>query len=288
VNSQNDQATISARVREFYEQLPFNYEGAEQSAVDGVLANPVRAFADLDALLRGSRIRNVVEIGCGTGWLASSMALHYGVSIEAVDMTERALERARLVASRAGVAAKIRFVAEDLFAFAPTVSPDLLVSVGVLHHTHACAAAFRRVAGFVERDGFVFVGLYHKHGRAPFLSLFRELLEREGEEAALRRYGELNPGMEDETFLRSWFRDQVLHPHESQHTLEEVAGWLADTGFELRSTSINRFAPFTDIRELFALEREYEAISVQRNWIERRYFPGFFTILAERTGPARR
>jgi SAM-dependent methyltransferase len=280
--SPGDGAAVAARVREFYEQLPFNYEGADQSAVAQVQANPIRGFADLDALLRAAQVRNVVEVGCGTGWLTNSLALHYGVQVVAVDMTERALERARLVASRIGVAAKVRFVAEDLFTFSPPVKPDLAVSIGVLHHTHACAVAFRHVAGFVDRGGLVFIGLYHQYGRAPFLSLFREILAREGEDAALRRYRELNPGIGDETFLRSWFRDQVLHPHESQHTLEEVCGWLAELGFELRSTSLNRFEPFTDVRELFALEREQEEISRRRNWIEKRYFPGFFTILAER------
>jgi SAM-dependent methyltransferase len=280
-------AAVSARVREFYDHLPFNYESTPQAAVDHVLDNPIQAFVDLDALVRGTKIRHVVEIGCGTGWLTNSLALHYGTRVEAVDLTERALARARLVAARVGVAARVRFVADDLFAFAPTVSPDLVVSVGVLHHTHSCADAFRRVAGFVDRGGFVFVGLYHRPGRAPFLSLFHELLARDGEAAALRRYRELNPGIEDETFLRSWFRDQVLHPHESQHTLEEVCGWLAELGFALRSTSINRCAPFTDVRELFALEREYEEISRRRNRVEKRYFPGFFTILAERTGSSK-
>ena len=28
--------------------------------------------------------------------------------------------------------------------------------------------------------------------------------------------------LEDELHLKSWFRDQVLHPHESLHSLEEV------------------------------------------------------------------
>jgi hypothetical protein len=154
--------------------------------------------------------------------------------------------------------------------------------VGVLHHTHDCAAAFRRVAGFLERGGFLFVGLYHAPGRRPFLDLFRSILDEEGEQAAFERYRALNATQTDEQFLRSWFRDQVLHPHETQHTLGEVSGWLDRLGFVLRSTSINRFQPFTDLRELFELERGYEALSRRRNCVEGKYFPGFFTVLAER------
>jgi SAM-dependent methyltransferase len=273
---------VSARVRIFYEELPFNYEGSEEAAVEQVRGNPIRVYSDLDALLRTPRIRRVVEVGCGAGWLSNSLALHYGKQVVGVDMTERALERARRVASRVGFAEQVHFIAADLFAFRPSEVPDLVVSVGCLHHTHDCEAAFRHVASFVERGGFVFVGLYHAYGRRPFLALFREILERAGEDAAFQRYRELNPAIADQTFLRSWFRDQVLHPHESQHTLREVSGWLSELGFDLRSTSINRFQPFADVRDLFVLEREYEEISRRRNRIDKRYFPGFFTVLAER------
>lgn len=275
-------AAVSAMVRAFYEELPFNYEATGGAAVAQVRANPVRSYPDLDVLLRGPRIRSVTEIGCGAGWLSNSIALHYEKAVVAVDMTERALARARDVADALEIAGRVRLVQRDLFAFAPDVTPDLVVSVGVLHHTHDCEAAFRHLAGFLERGGFLFVGLYHAPGRRPFLSLFHEILAHQGEEAAFRRYRELNPAQTDETFLRSWFRDQVMHPHETQHTLAEVCGWLEDLGFALRSTSINRFQPFSDLRELFALEAGYAELSRQRNQVERRYFPGFFTILAER------
>ena len=74
----------------------------------------------------------------------------------------------------------------------------------------------------------------------------------------------------------------MLHPHETQHSLEEVQGLLAALGFEIRSTSINNFRPFERIEPLFRQERELEAYSRQRNVVERRYFPGFFTVLAGR------
>jgi hypothetical protein len=93
------------------------------------------------------------------------------------------------------------------------------------------------------------------------------------------------PGRNDESYLRSWFRDQVHHPHETQHTLEEASGWLDRLGLSLRSTSINRFAPIADRDELFALERGSEELSRRRNLDESRSFPGFFTLLAERAAP---
>jgi SAM-dependent methyltransferase len=273
---------VRSRVRRFYEELPFNYEATDEAAAAQVRKNPIRAYPDLDAALRESRVRSVVEIGCGAGWFANAAALHYGKQVVAIDMTEAALARARRVATLVGMSAHVTFEQRDLFSFTPAVVPDLVVSIGVLHHTHDCAAAFRHVAGFLSPAGLLFVGLYHAPGRGPFLALFREVLAREGEAAAFEQYCALNPGQADPQILRSWFRDQVLHPHESQHTLAEVSGWLDNLGFELRSTSINRFAPFADRHALFALERDYEALSHRRNAVEKRFFPGFFTVMAQR------
>ena len=87
----------------------------------------------------------------------------------------------------------------------------------------------------------------------------------------------------DKTMLKSWFRDQVLHPHETQHTLREVCGWLAEHGLSLSSTSINRFEPIENVDSLFALEQTFGERSRQANLTEGRYYPGFFTVLAGRS-----
>jgi SAM-dependent methyltransferase len=200
----------------------------------------------------------------------------------AIDMTSAALARARRVSKLVGTSDLVTFEQHDLFGFVPAPPRDMVVSIGVLHHTHDCAAAVRHVAGFVSPGGLLFLGLYHAPGRAPFLALLRETLDRDGEAAAFAQYCGLNAGQTDPQILRSWFRDQVLHPHESQHTLAEVSEWLEEANFELRSTSINRGGPVTDREALFAQERAYEALSHQRNVVEKRFFPGFFTVLAER------
>ena len=45
----------------------------------------------------------------------------------------------------------------------------------------------------------------------------------------------------DEQKLYSWFRDQVLHPHETQHTLEELTDVFKSCNYKIVSTSINKF-----------------------------------------------
>jgi hypothetical protein len=83
-------------------------------------------------------------------------------------------------------------------------------------------------------------------------------------------------------FLFSWFRDQVFNPHESQHTLEEIYTWLTELDFQCLSTSINRFQPVRDWKTIFEEEKKMFDISYKRNYVEKKYFPGFFTVFAKK------
>jgi cyclopropane fatty-acyl-phospholipid synthase-like methyltransferase len=269
-------------VQDFYREMPFNYYADPEQAAANLADNPIAAYPDLDALLEEDEVRSVLELGCGAGWAANAMALHYGKQVTAVDFTAKALARAQDVAARVGTGERVTFVESDLFQFDTARRFDLVASIGVLHHTADCRAAFDHAARFVAPGGFLFVGLYHLYGRRPFLELLRGLCEREGEAAAFRRFAAMAHAQEDETHLWSWFRDQVLHPHETQHTLEEVLGWLDDHGFELQTTSLNGYDDVADRAGLVELEKTFEALSVRRNVEEWRYFPGFFTVLAQR------
>ena len=279
---EHGRAAVSEIVREFYGHLPFNYDSSPQQTVKRVEINPIQAYADLDSLLRQERIGTVLEFGCGTGWASNAIALHYRKRVTAVDMTERALERAKDVARKTGVLDRTEFIQSDFFDFQPSQRFDLVLSIGVLHHTYDCRKAFGHIAQFVARGGYIFVGLYHLYARCAFQRMFRDILEQGGEDAAFLHYKRLNPNLRDETRLRSWFRDQVLHPQETQHTLEEVFGWLDECGLALVTTSINHYDDVSDRKALIGLEAEYEALSEQRNIVEGKFFPGFFTVLASR------
>lgn len=275
---------VGHSVRSFYEELPFGFHGRAEDAATSVREHSLAAiYPDLHALLASKGTETVTEFGCGSGWLACTMAYHYGLKVTAVDFTAAALGRAREVAALLGVSGRIQFVESDLFEYEPGVQADVVVSLGVLHHTRDAKAAFEHIQECARPSGCVYVGLYHEPGRAPFLELFRNLLESEGEDAALRRYAELDGiHAKEPTILRSWFRDQVVHPHETQHTLREVCGWLAGVGLALESTSINKFGGISDVEQLFALEQTLRERSRQANIDEGRYFPGFFTVMAKR------
>lgn len=269
-------------VKAFYEAMPFNYHGTPEDAAEAVAGNPIEAYPDLDALLRDPGIATVLEAGCGAGWAANSMAFHYGKTVTAIDVSSAALMRANEVSRILGVTNRTRFIQNDLFGFAAGGRFDLVASIGVLHHTADCRRALRHISQFVAEEGFLFVGLYHLFGRRPFLAMFEEIIAQDGEEAAFTCFAALNPNRPDQLYLRSWFRDQLLHPRETQHTLEEVMTWLEEDGFDLISTSINAYGPVDDKQALIGSERDYEAHSRHRNRVEKSYFPGFFTVLAQR------
>ena len=57
------------------------------------------------------------------------------------------------------------------------------------------------------------------------MDYFKALKEENSDEDFLfKKYRELDGRHADETQAKSWVMDQVLHPYETQHTLEEIAG----------------------------------------------------------------
>jgi len=305
-DSQQVREAVTASVAAFYQELPFNCENtAEEMSRTIRQHNQIAAvYPPLDGVLRGARRGAVLDVGCGIGWFVNTVAYYYGLPAVGIDLAELALDQARAVTQQLGLKRRVRYACADLFE-AFTEQPDhderfaVVNSLGVLHHTHDCRAALVRIAQLVEPNGFLHVGLYHRYGRRPFLELFEPYrqayraaateVERDTvEQQARQLYQELNPSVTDPTLLRSWCRDQVFHPYETQHTFEEVYGWLSACGFECLATSLNQYQAPADWRDLFQEEQKLYGLSYDRNVRERRYFPGFFVVLAKRrpdTGP---
>ena len=115
----------------------------------------------------------------------------------------------------------------------------------------------------------------------PFLKHFEDLKKLNlSEEELFKKFAELND-VRDETHLWSWFRDQVLHPHETLHTIEEIILLLPELGCRLVSTSINRFKNIEDQQNL--IEEEKTMLRIGEKWLhEKKYFPGFFVFLLQK------
>ena len=279
----SSQATAQ-RVLNFYKELPFNhYSNSVDTAVQLMKGNRIKAYPALHRHLKALDAPRVLDVGCGTGWFANSCAHYYHADVIGIEVNPVALKQARSIARLFPGHGSIAFVETDLFEYRPPDGYDVVNSLGVLHHTPDCHGAIRQATQWVKPGGYVHLGLYHLYGRQPFLQHFANMREEGATEVELyEEFAALNPDITDETHMMSWFRDQVLHPHETQHTYEEIAPILEEEGFHIETTSINHDRPNPRYAEIVAREKTLADYSRRALNRKRRYFPGFFTLWARR------
>jgi hypothetical protein len=118
--------------------------------------------------------------------------------------------------------------------------------------------------------------------RQPFLKYFEELkLEGLSNVELYQEFVQMVPGMNDTKHSHSWFRDQVLHPHETTHTYREISGVLIHNGFKIIATSLVRSFNDQSIDDMEKREKNVAKKNERYLYKKKRYVPGFFTILAK-------
>lgn len=271
---------IGNAVLDFYRTLPFNYFSSIEKQAESIRKkNSLSQRTSITKVIQDGM--QILDLGCGAGWLSNTLAYYHNVKVTGIDFNPVAVSRAREVAAVLGN--DVEFLVANVFTYMPDQEFDLVCSEGVLHHTGDCHRAIRHACRELVCDGgYFYLGLYHSYGRKPFLDYFQGLGKEQDSEAVLfKKFAELMSADVDEMHLRSWFRDQVLHPHETQHTLKEIQPILQEEGMTLIETSINRFEPIENLQELFEYEKEYEKIGRQR-LKEKKYFPGLFNLLCQK------
>ena len=159
----------------------------------------------------------------------------------------------------------------------------MCISLGVLHHTKDCHLAIEKLTRFVRPRGYIYLGLYHLNGRRPMLNMLQGFNRWYGEEYAFNLYKSMNEASSQDDHAYSWFRDQVIHPHETQHTFAEIADLLSNLGFSIKSTSINNYkSPVPSNPSSVELEHKFELYSYEKNVNELSFLPGYFTICARK------
>ncbi len=105
----------------------------------------------------------VLDIGCGWGGMALTLAQEYGARVTGITLSEEQLGVARGRAAEAGLADRVRFELMDYRAWDRPV--DRVVSVGMFEHVGLAhyAGFFRCIRRALKPDG---VALVHAIGRA--------------------------------------------------------------------------------------------------------------------------
>jgi carbamoyltransferase len=219
---------VAEEVKAFYEKNPFpNYDDHDtvRSLIDKARRSGLPLALD-HAIPYNS---TVLEVGCGTGQLTNFL----GVSCRRVvgtDTCENSLRLAEQFRQKHGLD-RVRFVPMDVFR--PCLEPerfDVILCLGVLHHTRDAFAGFRLLLPLLKPGGRIVIGLYNRWGRLP-TDLRRQFFRVSGGRLKwidpVLRGGSLSAEQR-----HAWFADQYCHPHESKHTVGEVLRWFDRTGVE--------------------------------------------------------
>ena len=279
---------ILESVSRFYSGSHFNLTDSMDSRLYDVLSTNIvkQEYPDLHRRLSRSKGIPIVEIGCGTGWLVASLMAHYRKEIIGIDYSHEALSEAnkllkKVYESKRGYFTKRNFpmlIASDLRKLPTIVTEIDLVSLGVLHHTDDTFDSINSILGWAPNCASLYIGLYHNPSRAFFLELFNEKTEDE----KFKTFSSMFTQSRDEVHLKSWFRDQLLHVHESSHSLADLSNFLKTKGFILKSTSLNKFSSSLE-ESIESLDAKY-ADYARRQLKSGHFIPGFFTALFLKEG----
>lgn len=130
--------------------------------------NPLRLeWIDSTVQLTGKK---VVDIGCGGGILAESMAAR-GAQVTGVDLSEKALGVARLHLYESGQTVDYRLIsAEDISREAPG-SFDVVTCMEMLEHVPDPASTIRACAMLVKPGGHVFFSTLNRNIKAYLMAV---------------------------------------------------------------------------------------------------------------------
>jgi len=109
--------------------------------------------------------KKVVDIGCGGGILAESMAKK-GATVTGIDLSEKALKVADLHSLESGVPVRYELVSAEQLALREPASFDVVTCMEMLEHVPDPAAIVRACATLVKPGGHVFFSTINRNPKS--------------------------------------------------------------------------------------------------------------------------
>jgi len=130
--------------------------------------NPLRLdWIDRLALLAG---KGVVDVGCGGGILAESMARR-GARVTGIDLSAKPLRVAQLHALEAGVAVDYRETSAEAMAARSPAAFDVVTCMEMLEHVPDPASTVRACGALASPGGWVFFSTINRNPKAFLLAI---------------------------------------------------------------------------------------------------------------------
>lgn len=130
--------------------------------------NPLRLnYIDERSNLKG---KNVVDVGCGGGILAESMARR-GASVTGIDLGETPLSVARLHALDSGIQVTYRKISAEALAAEMPQAFDVVTCMEMLEHVPDPSSVIQACATLVKPGGQVFFSTINRNAKAFALAI---------------------------------------------------------------------------------------------------------------------
>lgn len=216
-----DQSDLTSKQAQFYEKVNFpNYEEFDNlsTLISKTQKNSFIRKLDNEIPLDSS----ILEVGCGTGQMSLFLGRHNRI-VHSIDLSKASLQKAENFRKQNGIE-NVFFFRMNLFQlFYKKESFDVIISMGVLHHTDNAKRAFENLVPLLKKDGLIIIGLYHRYGRTvtKLKQQYYQIFKRP-------------PSSSEKE--RTWFFDQFKNPFESTHTLNETLGWFEENNIQYLSS----------------------------------------------------
>jgi ubiquinone/menaquinone biosynthesis C-methylase UbiE len=228
----DDNKDLTSIQSEFYNEIKFpNYDNIDDfgSLIDKASKSIFAKKLD-EEIPTGSC---VLEAGCGTGQMSLYLSRR-NRKIYGIDLSKGSLIEAEKFRKKNEIK-NVYFQRMNIFNLCfKNNFFDVIISNGVLHHTHTPELAFNKLVKVLKKDGLIVIGLYHKYGRLV-TKLRQKLISIFGEKMMFTDPRFKRSNISDQKKY-AWFLDQYKNPSETVHTVSEILGWFEKNSLEFISS----------------------------------------------------